>query len=110
MVRDGANITWSRHIRYSKAARADAIRIRRDIRKRELRPFTYLIVMPEGGDRPELYHNMTLLSSFHGKCCYKIVGIAEGRDEALELFERMIADVYKKDPGLNYAEYFADNS
>ncbi len=109
-MRDGANITWSRHIYYSEGAKADAIRIRRDIRRRELRPFTYLIVLPEGGDRPELYHNMTLLSSFHDNRGYRILGIAEGREEALELFERMIADVYKKDPDLNYAEYFADNA
>ncbi len=103
-------ITWSRNIRYSKSAEADAIRIRHDIRRGEPRPFTYLIVMPESGSKPEMYHNMTLLSSLHKRQKYMIIGIAEGRTEALELFGKMIADVYKRDSGLNYAEYFTGDS
>ena len=53
---------------------------------------------------------MTLLSSLHKRQKYMIIGIAEGRTEALELFGKMIADVYKRDSGLNYAEYFTGDS
>ena len=109
-VASPVRLTWSRHIRYSPSAKKDALEIRRDIRKRSVRLFTYLIVMAQGGAKPEMYHNGVLFSSSYANRDYKILGIAEGWEEAVKLYAEMIEDVYKEDPGLDYAEYFAAHS
>ena len=133
-------LTWAKHIHYSPSAKKDAIAIRRDIRRRQPGESKYIIVMPEYGAelehsmksedglksekasepeeslnsgtsvKPEMYRDSMLYSLPRRDTSYKIIGIAKGRKEAVELFAEMIETVYKKDPALDYAEYFASHS
>jgi hypothetical protein len=103
-------LTWSSRIRYSPGAKSEAIGIRRNIRRRQPGSSIYIIVMPEDGIKPEMYRDSMLFSLPFADRSYKIIGIAKGRTEAVQLFADMIEAVYKKDPALDYAEYFAAHS
>ena len=133
-------LTWAKNIHYSPGAKKDAIAIRRDIRRRQPGESTYIIVMPEyginpensaepvagididdgtkpadgtkpvNGIKPEMYRDSMLYSLPRRDISYRIIGIAKGRREAVKLFADMIETVYKKDPALDYAEYFAAHS
>ena len=127
-------LTWAKHIHYSPSAKKDAIAIRRDIRRCQPGESVYIIVMPENGiapdnsampvkgidtddgrnpvngTKPEMYRDSMLYSLPRRDISYKIIGIAKGRREAVELFAELIETVYKKNPELDYAEYFASHS
>jgi hypothetical protein len=103
-------LTWGSHIRYSPGAKSEAISIRRNIRRRQPGSSIYIIVMPEDGVKPEMYRDTMLFSMPFADKSYKIIGIARGREEAVELFAEMIETVYKKDPALDYAKYYAAHS
>ena len=101
-----AKLSWNKTIYYGERAKADQLTIRRDIRLRSFRPFTYLIVLEEESKKPEIYHNAALFSSFLSQRSFQLIGIAEGKEEATALLGQIVTDVYAADRELNYAEYF----
>lgn len=66
----------------------------------------FVIALSEGRDELDIFHCAFLQQKYYK--CYPpcIVGIANGYDEALELLQKMILDVYRKTGGYRLKEYF----
>lgn len=57
----------------------------------------------------DMFHNSMLKQEFFAQNqCMNILGVAEGKGEALELIQTIIGDVYAKTGGFDMAHYFPE--
>lgn len=66
----------------------------------------FVMVLSEGSDQLEIYHCVFLQQQYYKKYPPYIVGIAGGHEEAVELLQKMISDVYEKTGSYQLKEYF----
>lgn len=81
----------------SESAKKEKRKILRGLEKKELQPFVYVITYSTGGGILDILPAYALKYPFYytGKTSeLEIVGIAKGRQEALELTARIAEDTY----------------
>lgn len=66
----------------------------------------FVIALSPGRDELEIYHCALLQQKYYKKYPPYIVGIAGGYDNAVELLQQMVADIYRKTGGYALKEYF----
>ncbi len=66
----------------------------------------FVIALSRGRDQMEIYHCAFLQQKYYKKHPPYVVGIAGGYEEALELLQQMVADVYNKTGNCRLKEYF----
>lgn len=70
-------------------------------------PGIYLITLSENPHNLlEILPALTLVQETAARICPEIVGIAKGKDEAVELVTEMIQTVYEETGNLNIKEYW----
>jgi len=69
----------------------------------------FVIALAPGSDELEIYHCAFLQQKYYRRNPPCIVGIAGGYEEAVELLQEMIADIYEKTGGYRLKEYFLAN-
>lgn len=69
----------------------------------------FVIAVAAGRDQLEIYHCAFLQQKYYRKNPPCIVGIAGGYDEALELLQKMVSDIYEKTGDYRLKEYFLKN-
>ncbi len=66
----------------------------------------FLIVLPEGEkNQLEILNSNLLLQKYYPKKDYFLVGIAKGFDEALEILEEIVQEVYNETEGADIRSY-----
>lgn len=68
----------------------------------------FVIALADGSDQLEIYHCAFLQQRFYRKNPPYIVGIAGDYQEAVELVQQMIADIFKKTGNYNIKKYFLE--
>lgn len=66
----------------------------------------YIIALCNGSDQLEIYHCALLQQHFYRSNPPYIVGIAKGYQEAVELVQKMLEDIFRKTGHYNLKEYF----
>ena len=66
----------------------------------------FVIMLAGGSDQLAIMHCAFLQQRYYKKYPPYIVGIAGGYEEALELIQKMVADIYQKTGGYQLKEYF----
>ena len=66
----------------------------------------FVITLSGGRDELEIYHCAFLQQRYYKKYPPYIVGIAGGYDEAVELLQQMVSDIYEKTGNYQLKEYF----
>ena len=66
----------------------------------------FVMAICEGSDQLEIYHCAFLQQKYYKKNPPYIVGIAGKYDEAIELLQQMIADVFRETGDYHLKEYF----
>lgn len=66
----------------------------------------FVITLSGGSDQLEIYHCAFLQQRYYKKYPPYIVGIAGGYQEAVELLQQMVSDVYKNTGDYRLKEYF----
>lgn len=65
----------------------------------------YVIAFAEGSDQLEFYHCAFLKQKYYRKHAPYIIGIANGREEAVEIVERIAMECFKAGRGGNLKDY-----
>lgn len=69
----------------------------------------YIIALSSENNLLEIYHCAFLQQKYYNKKTLFIVGIAGGYEEAIEVTQKIIMDVYNKTGGFKMKEYFTNN-
>lgn len=86
---------WYRNLYLGEAAEKKKYKFYRKINKRRLLN-AYVVALPSGGENVlDIYRYMELLQKHYTKQNIFIVGLACGKDEAMELAARIIGEVYQ---------------
>lgn len=95
----------------SDSAKKEKRKILRGLEKKELQPFVYVITLSQGkGGLLDIYPAFALKYPFYytgNSAELEIVGIAKGRQEALELTARIAQDTYNAKGDFNVRGYFS---
>lgn len=90
--------------------------VKKNIRKTrlKLRTFTgqiniYIIILSQGSDLLEIFDSSFLKQSYYKKHSPYIVGVAKGKNEALELIKTMMEDCYRTTGNCNIKEHVLNN-
>lgn len=79
------------------------------IRHNILQLNTYIITLAlSDSEQLDLIPARELLQKAYPKKNLSIIGIAKNYEDALAVLERIVQDVFKKDPALNIRQYFSD--
>lgn len=96
---------WYRNLYLGEAAEKKKYKLYRRINKRRLFN-AYVIALPSGGDNVlDIYRYMELLQKHYAKRDIFIVGLACGKDEAMELAARIIGEVYQNTGTFGVSDY-----
>lgn len=70
-------------------------------------PGIYLITLSENPHNLlEIVPALTLIQETAARMCPEIIGIAKGKEEAMELIQEMVQTVYKETGSFNIKEYW----
>lgn len=100
---------WYRHLYVGKKAKSHRFSIIQSIRNKSYWPGAYVITPASNGNNIlDIYPAYMLLFGKYRKQEFKILGIAEGYQEALELSGTIINEMYKKTGGFCLEEFLAE--
>ncbi len=69
----------------------------------------FIIAVAPGRDQLEIFHCAFLQQGYYRKNSPYIVGIAGGYEEAVDLLQKMVTDIYEKTGDYRLKEYFLEN-
>jgi len=101
-------IEWRVPLYVSDSAREKKRKLMSDIRAHRLHPGAYVIVLAANGtDLLDLIPAFMLSKDGYRGHSIRVLGLAIGRKDAMELAARMIGDVYDKTGGFDVRGYFS---
>lgn len=100
---------WYKHLYVGEQARKKRYALISRIRYRKLQRDAYVITLAESGNNLlEIYSSYVLLSPWMKEEDLLILGIACGKEEAMELAGRIVMDVYRATGGFLLRPYFQE--
>ena len=79
----------------------------KSIKHRKCNPGVYVVTLAENGNNLlDIYEVLQLNQPYFRKKCIRVVGIALGKEEALDLVTAIIDHVHRSTGGFNVREYF----
>ncbi len=98
---------WYKHLYVGEMAKKKRYPLISKIRYQKLQKDAYVITLTENGNALlDIYPSYMLLTKWYKEKDLYILGIAAGKEEAMETAGRIIADVYKKTGGFEIQKYF----
>ena len=94
---------WYRHLYVGEKAKKHQFSIIRSIREKKYRPGVFVITPPSNGN--DIYPAYMLLFGAYKKQEFKILGIAQGYQEALLLAGTIVTEMYEKTGGFCLEEF-----
>ena len=102
-------MNYYEHLYMGEKAKERRYGILQGLRERRLLPEVYVIMPPLNGNNIlDIYPAYMLLLGKYREQEFKILGIAEGYQEALELSGTIINEMYKKTGGFCLEEFLAE--
>lgn len=80
----------------------------RNIKRNKLQLFLYALVWNEKACQVEILHTSLFLQKWYPKEGLKIIGLAKSHEEALELLEDLLRDIYQDRGDYSLFEFFAE--
>lgn len=98
---------WYKNLYYGEKAARHKKLIKFNIRTGHAGLNTFVLVMP-GGDSNmfDIYRTAEFKQKIYNSRTLRVVGIAKGKEEALELTTQIINDVYTKTGGFDVRKFF----
>lgn len=88
---------WYKHLYIGETAKADRRVIIKNIKKNKFQLGAYVLTLPEGKDSiMDIYPAFVLLQPNLKTKDVHIIGIANGREEAFEVFEKIVMEIHEK--------------
>lgn len=100
---------WYRHLYVGEKAKKHRFSIIQSIREYSYRPGVYVITPPSNGNNIlDIYPSYMLILGKNREQELKILGIAEGYEEALELAGAIVSEMYEKTGGFGLEEFLEE--
>ena len=81
----------------------------RKLEKNQLQMNIHIITLPMNGeDQLEIYHSMVLLQPDFPYDDFLVVGLAKGYEDAVEMVEEIVWEVYNKTKGADIRSYILE--
>lgn len=103
----GVHYIWYEKLYCGEKAAKSKSRLIRRLEKGKLEPDVFVLTLPESRDSNilDIYRSVTLKQShFDGKDKY-VVGIAKGREEAMDIVTGLVDEMYKSGNNFNIRTY-----
>lgn len=98
---------WYKHLYVGETAKKKRYPLISRIRYKKLQKDAYVITLPKSGNTLlDIYPSYLLLSKWYRDKDLLILGIASGKEEALETAGHIISDVYKQTGGFAVKDFF----
>ena len=102
-------MNWYRHLYTGKTVEKKKKRLIRELERGTYRGSAYLLTLAVHPEKQmELLPVRQLRFDYLRENCLLVVGIAGNREEALELLETIVSDVYEVTGGIDLRGYFDD--
>ena len=103
-------MVWYKNLYTSESiSDADARRIRHRMKLRGFVPGIYLVTLPSNAQNLlDIIPSWNLRQKGYPKRELRIIGLAWGYDEAIELVQRMVQEVYDATGGVDIASYLKE--
>lgn len=100
-------MNWYQNLYTGKTAEKKRDRIIQEIEREVYKGNTYLITLAANPQNNlEIFSVHQLRFPYIRRNCPMVVGIASGREEALEVFQRIVEEVYSVTGNVKIREYF----
>ena len=101
---------WYRNLYMGPNAALYVEKVRRRAAQGKMMPVIYYLTLPTvPGNLLDIFHNALLSEKlFASRQCQKIVGVAEGKQEALRLVSDMILEMYEKTGKFDVSSFFRE--
>lgn len=98
---------WSNKIYFGERAKKQKYKILWKLKHRAGMAKAYVITFPSNPNNLlDIYHNAQLMQPYYKKQPLFVVGIALGYEEALQVVETIIMEIYQNTGGFNVKAYF----
>ena len=95
---------------YGESAKKQNKELLKNIKRKNWQFGVYVIALSENENNLlDVYETVWFEQKFYGKKKIEVVGIAFGREEAMNLVKDIIDEVYKRTGGFNVREFFLKN-
>ena len=100
---------WYRHLYVGEKAKKYRSSIIRSIRQKTMGPGVYVITPPSNGNNIlDIYPSYMLFLDEKREEEFKILGIAQGYEEALQLAGTIVGEMYEKTGGFDLLEFLEE--
>lgn len=90
-------MVWYDHLYMGEKAKRHRFSIIQNIRQKKIRPGIYVITPPSNGNNVlDIYPAAVLFQEYYERQDLLILGIADGRRDALRLAGRIVGEMYEK--------------
>ena len=100
---------WYRHLYVGEKAKKHRLSIIQSIRKGSWHPGVYVITPPSNGNNIlDIYPSYMMLLNEKKEGEWKILGIAQGYEDALRLAGAIVGEMYEKTGGFSLHEFLEE--
>ena len=101
------NYIWYDNLYCGEKAAKGKLRLIHRLQKGKAEPNVYILTLPENREQNilDIYSAITFKQNHFDKKVKYVVGIAKGRDEALDVVTRLVDDMYKSGNNFNIRDY-----
>ena len=104
-------MNWYHSLYLGKTAKRDEAALIRAVEDKKPPLDVYLLTLPENPENQlEILPSLSFRFRYQEKDCPMIVGLARGRKEALELFQKIVEDVLSQTGKPDLGSYFRERS